>query len=151
METIINVIGSARLHTYIIWCSISYIMLTLSIVLDIISAFIGIMRINGKWTSQRQRECISKLYKYYLPLIGLTFVDALLLVVLQVPMLTMVFTLICCLTEWLSIYENTNSRADKDRYKRVSQLVIKNKDQLINILTEIIDNDNQSNNTKQSR
>lgn len=151
METIINVIGSARLHTYIIWCSISYIMLTLSIVLDIISAFIGIMRIHGKWTSQRQRECISKLYKYYLPLIGLTFVDALLLVVLQVPMLTMVFTLICCLTEWLSIYENTNSRADKERYKRVSQLVIKNKDQLINILSEIIDNDNQSNNTEQSR
>lgn len=135
-----NILDCARLQTFAFWVVTAYAVVFLSMVIDLLAAFVRCRRVGEKWVSNKQKRTADKAEKYFLPMLALSFVDVLTFIIIQYPVFTLSLALINSLTEWRSVFEKSHTKAEQREAARTMNVIIKNKEELANVLRELIEN-----------
>lgn len=149
MDIIIEILGKERLQVFALWLVLSYGVVLCSVLIDMCAAFIRCKRSKIPWVSWKQKETATKAEKYFLPMLALSIVDILVLTITQYPIFTLLIGAVNALTEWISIFEKSHSKKEQTEYAQILQTIISNKDEIGQILFNVInkkgegDNDNK--------
>lgn len=127
-----------KLFTFVSWVVVAYLSVTISMIVDLFAAFYKCRRVGCKWVSDKMKRTSTKAGKYFLPMLALSAVDCIAFCVVSYPIFTLIFGAINVLTEWRSVFENTHTKEEQREAANTVGVIIKNKDDLINVLNELI-------------
>lgn len=133
-----KIIDASRLQTFAFWVVAAYSVVLLSMVIDLVAAYVRCKRLGGKWVSDKQKRTSEKAEKYFLPMLALSFVDVLTFVLVQYPVFTLVMAVINALTEWRSVFEKSHTKQEQREAAQTMSVIIKNKDELAKVLVELL-------------
>lgn len=133
-----KIIDASRLQTFAFWVVVAYSVVLLSMVIDLVAAYVRCKRLGEKWVSDKQKRTSEKAEKYFLPMLALSFVDVLTFVLVQYPVFTMVMAVINALTEWRSVFEKSHTKQEQREAAQTMSVIIKNKDELAKVLVELL-------------
>lgn len=128
-----------RLQIFAFWVVMAYAVVFVSMVIDLIAAYARCKRVGEKWVSDKQKRTADKAEKYFLPMLALSFVDVLTFIIIQYPVFTLLLALINSLTEWRSVFEKSHTKAEQREAARTMNVIIKNKEEIANVLRELIE------------
>ena len=136
MENVINIIV---LKAHIIYICASYAAVIIAIVVDLFSAYVSCKRYNIPWYSSALRRSLSKTQKYITPLLVLTLIDILSTPLINYPWLTITYAILICLIEFVSVFEKSNNKQDKEKINIILNIMNEQKD-IKNILMNLLKN-----------
>ena len=64
-----KIIDASRLNVFAFWIVCSYAVVFLSMIVDLIAAFVRCRRVGEKWVSDKMKRTSAKAEKYFLPML----------------------------------------------------------------------------------
>ena len=132
------IIDYSRLYVFSFWVVCAYAVVFISMLIDLLSAFVRCRRVGEKWVSDKMKRTAAKAEKYFLPMLALSVIDILVFIIVKYPVFTLVLALINSLTEWKSVFEHTHTKEEQREAARTISVIVKNKDEIAKVLEEII-------------
>ena len=136
---ITKVIDASRLSVFAFWVVCSYAVVFLSMLVDLIAAFVRCRRVGEKWVSDKMKRTSAKGEKYFLPMLALSVVDLLVLVIAKYPVFTLVLAAFNALTEWKSVFEKSHTKEEQRNAANTFNVIVKNKDDIAKMISELIE------------
>lgn len=136
---ITKVIDASRLSVFAFWVVCSYAVVFLSMLVDLIAAFVRCRRVGEKWVSDKMKRTSAKAEKYFLPMLALSVVDLLVLVIAKYPVFTLVLAAFNALTEWKSVFEKSHTKEEQRDAANTFNVIVKNKDDIAKMISELIE------------
>ncbi len=136
---ITKVIDASRLSVFAFWVVCSYAVVFLSMLVDLIAAFVRCRRVGEKWVSDKMKRTSAKAEKYFLPMLALSVVDLLVLVIAKYPVFTLVLAAFNALTEWKSVFEKSHTKEEQRNAANTFNVIVKNKDDIAKMISELIE------------
>ena len=136
---ITKVIDVSRLSVFAFWVVCSYAVVFLSMLVDLIAAFVRCRRVGEKWVSDKMKRTSAKAEKYFLPMLALSVVDLLFLVIAKYPVFTLVLAAFNALTEWKSVFEKSHTKEEQRNAANTFNVIVKNKDDIAKMISELIE------------
>lgn len=121
------------------WVVCSYAVVFLSMLVDLIAAFVRCRRVGEKWVSDKMKRTSAKAEKYFLPMLALSVVDLLVLVIAKYPVFTLVLAAFNALTEWKSVFEKSHTKEEQRNAANTFNVIVKNKDDIAKMISELIE------------
>lgn len=121
------------------WVVCSYAVVFLSMLVDLIAAFVRCRRVGEKWVSDKMKRTSAKAEKYFLPMLALSVVDLLVLVIAKYPVFTLVLAAFNALTEWKSVFEKSHTKEEQRDAANTFNVIVKNKDDIAKMISELIE------------
>lgn len=121
------------------WVVCSYAVVFLSMLVDLIAAFVRCRRVGEKWVSDKMKRTSAKAEKYFLPMLALSVVDLLVLVIAKYPVFTLMLAAFNSLTEWKSVFEKSHTKEEQRNAANTFNVIVKNKDDIAKIISELIE------------
>lgn len=121
------------------WVVCSYAVVFLSMLVDLIAAFVRCRRVGEKWVSDKMKRTSAKAEKYFLPMLALSVVDLLFLVIAKYPVFTLVLAAFNALTEWKSVFEKSHTKEEQRNAANTFNVIVKNKDDIAKMISELIE------------
>ena len=132
-------IAVSRLSVFAFWVVCSYAVVFLSMLVDLIAAFVRCRRVGEKWVSDKMKRTSAKAEKYFLPMLALSVVDLLVLVIAKYPVFTLVLAAFNALTEWKSVFEKSHTKEEQRNAANTFNVIVKNKDDIAKMISELIE------------
>ena len=121
------------------WVVCSYAVVFLSMLVDLIAAFVRCRRVGEKWVSDKMKRTSAKAEKYFLPMLALSVVDLLVLVIAKYPVFTLMLAAFNSLTEWKSVFEKSHTKEEQRNAANTFNVIVKNKDDIAKMISELIE------------
>lgn len=142
MKEFLESFDTSNLHIMIVWLCITYGMVMIAMLVDLISGVRKAISLGIARTSTGYKKTCAKANKYYSPMIRLTFVDILATAFINIPVFTMLWGAWCLFCEYKSVTEKALTKQELRDAENTMNVVIKNKADLAEVLADIIKNMN---------
>jgi len=111
----------------------------ISMIADLITGIHKARKRGVATTSKGLKKTAEKAEKYFLPYIVTVCIDAISSAIVPIPVFSMLWAAYCCLCEWLSVREKWWEKEEIDKQNRTMRIVIDNKDDIVKIIKEIME------------
>lgn len=133
-----NIATSGHVTEVLGWIVIAYAAVLSACIIDLFCGIYKAVKSGQATTSTGLRKTCTKGQHYFLPMLCLSFADVLASVFVSFPPFTFLWAAFCIICEFKSVLENSSTKEQIREAANTMDVVIKNKDDLANILAEVI-------------
>lgn len=144
---IFNHLTESNLPVVIIWLIITYGATLGACAIDLASGLYKAYSAGKARTSTMLRKTCTKAQHYFLPMLCLSFADILASVIIAFPPFSMLWAAFCIACEYKSVMEKSSTKEQIAEAANTMSVVIKNKEDIANILLETLKQMNNENTT----
>lgn len=137
-EILIDFYGEHMGHA--VWLLMAYCGVVMAMAVDLISGIRKARKMGMARTSAGYKMTCDKAIKYFLPMLCLTVIDLLTSMLVPVPVFTLAMAAWNVFCEFRSVMESTHQKHEIRDAQRTMQVVLKNKDDIINAIAELLSN-----------
>ena len=137
-EAFIDFYGAHIGHA--VWLLLAYSGVLMAMVVDLVSGIRKAKKMGIARTSAGYKMTCDKAVKYFLPMVCLTVIDLLTSMLVPVPVFTLAMAAWNVYCEFRSVMESTHQKHEIRDAQRTMQVVIKNRDDIIRAITEVLCN-----------
>ncbi len=137
-EAFIDFYGAHIGHA--VWLLLAYSGVLMAMVVDLVSGIRKAKKMGIARTSAGYKMTCDKAVKYFLPMVCLTVIDLLTSMLVPVPVFTLAMVAWNVYCEFRSVMESTHQKHEIRDAQRTMQVVIKNRDDIIRAITEVLCN-----------
>lgn len=147
-ELLHYIVSSDKLRTFTFLLISSYVVLFVSVIVDMLAAYRRTRLLHIKWVSCNLRETSYKLGKYLFPMVSTSLIDILFLSFLSFPIFTLLVSFFNCFTEWLSVFEKSYDKKEISQLIQITKLLSTNKNNISTLLIELLKQQNKDENKR---
>lgn len=110
------------------WLALTYVAVAVAMAVDFVAGVRKARRAGIAVRSRGYKRTCDKATKYFLPMVCLTCVDAIISIILPAPLLTMAMGAFNIFCEWKSVLETTHDKTEINRMANTVTAIIENRD-----------------------
>ena len=137
-EAFIDFYGEHMGHA--VWLLLAYSGVVTAMAVDLVSGIRKARKMGIARTSAGYKMTCDKAVKYFLPMLCLTVIDLLTSMLVPVPVFTLAMAAWNVFCEFRSVMESTHQKHEIRDAQRTMQVVLKNKDDIINAIAQLLSN-----------
>jgi hypothetical protein len=138
MNIISEILSNSTLKQHAAWMFISFLCMFVSMGVDLLTGIQKARKRGVATTSRGLKKTCKKAERYFMPFACTMCMDFLGSVIENFPYCTLVWAIFCCLCEWKSVFENTNTKEQINQAESVGKILIDNKDDIATLLKKLI-------------
>lgn len=112
------------------WLALTYVAVAVAMAVDFVAGVRKARRAGIAVRSRGYKRTCDKATKYFLPMVCLTCVDAIISIILPAPLLTMAMGAFNIFCEWKSVLETTHDKTEINRMANTVTAIIENRDDI---------------------